>query len=43
MVLLMAGGATDGSVTAAGVDAAMLFSFVLTVAMTVLTFVFVKK
>jgi EmrB/QacA subfamily drug resistance transporter len=43
MVLLMAGGATDGSVTAAGVDAAMLFSLVLTVAMTVLTFVFVKK
>ena len=43
MVLLMAGGATDGSVTAAGVDEAMMFSLALTVAMTVLTFVFVKK
>lgn len=43
MVLLMAGGAADGSVTAAGVDAAMALSLALTVAMTLLTFVFVKE
>ena len=43
MILLMAGGAVDGSVTAAGVDAAMLLSLVMVAILTVLVLVFVKR
>ena len=42
MVLLMAGRTSDGTVSAAGVNDAMLFALVLVVILTVLCFLFVK-